>query len=207
MIELLRKKYKLELELFGLFNRPKKIEIYYEEATFGELINMKSKINHPEKLYFWLKDFLMNKTTQNVKLTPKLYNQLTQEQFLKIIEILLNSYAKGYFKKDRIEEKLGEKKKKNKPRRAAPPGTLIAYLMENTNETMESLLNMTWAQIEFVLEGIVWNHNEQTEEGKRRNQQKLRMTDLKDSTDEERDQETVRRLIEKMDKKKQFKTS
>ena len=41
--------------------------------------------------------------------------------------------------------------------------------MEKIGETTGSILCLTWDQILFLSEGVVWNLNAQTKEGQRRN--------------------------------------
>ena len=73
---------------------------------------------------------------------------------------------------------------------------------------MESLLNLTWEQIEYLIDGSVWNQNAQTKEGQKRNEREKRMKSLRESWDDETAKEMVRKMTERLDKGEvQFKQS
>lgn len=191
MEELLKKKYKLSVEFFGRFKRSKKIDFIFRQGNLRELLEMKEELDEPEKIKKWLFDFLMKKTEKSDKITQGLFDQLSIEEINSIIDFLLRTYGKGFFikvKKQENEEKESMKK--------SPTSSMICIILEKTNETVESLMEMTWEQIEYLVQGITWNMNEQTKEGKRKNEMALRMKDLKEGTNGY--EEKVKRLEEKM---------
>jgi hypothetical protein len=198
MQEMLRKKYRLELEFFGRFNRPKTIYFVFEQARLRDLLEMKEEIHTPEKLKAWIQDFLMKKTSQSDKLTLKLYQQLGTDQRMKIFEFLLDTYAKGFFKPKMVQS--DDEQKTFKKTYEAPTSSMISLILEKSGENMESVLNMTWEQIDYLTEGIVWNLNAQTKEGVKRNERHMRLKDLSNNAaDDELDQ--IKQLEERINKK------
>jgi hypothetical protein len=173
MQELIRIKFRLTIEFFGRFRKAKLIHFEYEQASFRDLIEMQRKINDDDSLRKWLLNFLMEKTKQSDKLTVDLFNQLSTFEINSIMEFLFKTYAKGFFEK--------EKSSSSKRGKKSPDSSLICTILEKTNETVESLLDMTWDQIKFLSEGITWNLNAQSKKGEQANQRHLRMKELKES--------------------------
>ncbi|MES2395075.1 MAG: hypothetical protein V4549_03690 [Bacteroidota bacterium] len=193
MEELLPKKYRIEIEFFGRFKKSKTIYFDYEQGSLRDLIEMKSKIDNAEELNKWLFNFLMKKTKQSDKLTMRLFSQLCTSHRLDIIQHLLKTYAKGYFKVTDVETIIHDK---------TPSSSLICFLLEYTNETLESLLDMTWERINYLTDGITWNKNEETKVGKERNRRKMRMIALNEEFTGDDTDAKIKRLDEKMKAKK-----
>lgn len=82
---------------------------------------------------------------------------------------------------------------------------MICFILQNTSETMETLLNMTWEQIEYIIEGVAWNINSQSKKGKQRNEQMMRMKELEASANPNEENDKIQRLKEKMDQRKNLK--
>jgi len=164
MIEIIRKKYKIELEFLGNEREPIKTFFFYQQGSLREILITKDKIERAGSLDEWLFEFLENCAEKDSKFSRELFEQLTQEKILELSSFIFSTYCKGYFVKD------GEAKKmKNQRGVQTPSNALIAFLMEKTNETLESLLEMTWEQINYIIAGIIWNMNELTPAGKQRN--------------------------------------
>lgn len=173
MEELLQKKYRLEIEFFGRFHKPKKIEFIYKQGSLRQLLEMKADLTDSEKIRTWLFNFLVKSVQQNDKLTLKLFNQLSTGEINSILEFLINTFAKGFFTKNTdTKEKTSTEK--------SPTNSTICTILEKTNETVESLLDMTWEQISYLVDGIVWNLNSQSKKGQDKNARSMRMKDLKD---------------------------
>lgn len=189
MQELIRIKYRLSIEFFGRFGKAKLIHFEYEQAKFKDLIEMQSKINDDESLRKWLLNFLMEKTKQSDKLTVNLFNQISTFEINSIMEFLFKTYAKGFFEK----EKSG-----SKGRKKSPDSSLICTILEKTNETVESLLNMTWDQIKFLSEGITWNLNAQSKKGQQANERNLRLKELKENFSDKDTEAALKGLNERI---------
>lgn len=198
MQEMLRKKFKLSLEFFGPKGTPKNIDFFYEQGSLRELLEIQNKLDDPEELSKWLFDFLMKKTTQSDKLTLELFKQLPAYRINDIIEFILKTYGKNFFKKIEHEDKRMFQKK-------IPDSSMICFILQNTSETMETLLNMTWEQIEYIIEGVAWNINSQSKKGKQRNEQMMRMKELEASANPNEENDKIKRLKEKIDQRKNLK--
>lgn len=198
MQEMLRKKFKLSIEFFGEKGVPKNIDFIYEQGSLRDLLEIQNKLDHPDDLHSWLFDFLMKKTVQSDKLTLELFKQLPAYRANDIIEYILKSYGKGFFKKTEKDDKKVFQKK-------SPDSSMICFILQNTSETMENLLNMTWEQIEYIIEGVAWNLNSQHKKGRQRNEQMMRMKELESTANVDEEQEKIKRLTEKMQQKKDLK--
>ncbi len=189
MEELLRKKFKLEIEFFGRFRKPKVMQFEFYQGTLRELLEMKSKISDPKELDNWLADFLMSKVKGRDKLTMNLYWQLTTRRKNDIIQFLVKTFGKNFFVKSESQDR-------------SPASAMICFVLEFTNETIESLLEMTWEQIEFIIEGVVWNINAKDPKGREKNDRMMRMRELKEKFTDTDTDEKLARIEEKMKSKK-----
>lgn len=181
MIELSVKKYRITLETF--LNRS--IVIEYRQATFKELIEMLSCFENNDVDSF-LCPFLCERGLQEEE-----YKNLFDEKKDEILQIILDTYGKGFFKK--TKGKAGEQK---------PFYAMIGFLMEFTNETLDSLLNLTWEQISFLLDGAIYMLNEKTKEGRERNAQKSRMDGLKKDMPDDVALDLIKKLEEDIAQRK-----
>jgi len=152
MQELLQKKYKFPIR----FLNGKTYHINYSQATLRELLEMSNVIKNNDKLMSWLYNFLNNHCEDEI--TVKSFSDLQQKHINSILEFLFDTYTKGYFEKI-----------KNNTEITSPTSSFIAFILEHTNETTESLLNMTWEQIQYIVEGLSWNIREQSKDGKAEN--------------------------------------
>ena len=80
----------------------------------------------------------------------------------KLLKKVMDTYGYGFYDSTQISK---NKKKKN----TSPIYSAIIFLFQKSNETMNSLLEMTWEQIEFLSSGIGWNENEKSKKGQRIN--------------------------------------
>lgn len=192
MQELVRNKFSFPIK----FLNGKTVYINYEQATLRDLLQMGKTINNPESLTVWLYDFLSKNTKNNDKITLKMFANLQTIHINNIVTYLFSTYAKGYFK----EVKEGEDKET--PKQKAPDSSLFALIFEETNETIESLLNMTWEQIEFLLDGITWNLRGKTKEGQAENSRQWALRKSRESMSDNEAIEHVRKLEEKLATKK-----
>lgn len=169
MKELIRKKHSFPIK----FLNGKNITIEYRQATLKELLKLGEFINDPESLISWLYGFLCENTKGSGKITLKMFSQLKTKNINKISSHILRTYAKGYFK----EATEGEKK--NLPKQTAPDSSLLALIFEHSNETIESILNLTWEQIDYLLDGLTWNLRGQSKDGQAENRRQWAMRQSK----------------------------
>lgn len=198
MHELLRKKYNIEVEFFGRFNRPKKITFEFDQGRFRDVLDIKEKLKEAEDVKEWLFDFLMKKTKQSVRLTRRMFDQMPDDYVANISNFIFDTYAKGFFEKSKKKHVEIDSFKNVKP----PFSSLICLLLEKTNEPLESLLDMTWEQINYLLDGIIWNTNAQTESGRKKNASDARMGMMREELSDEDALKAVQELEKKMNAKK-----
>lgn len=192
MQELLTRKFRLTIEFFGRFGKAKLIHFEYDQGKLRDLLMMQNTIKDGESLRKWLFSFLMEKTKQSDKLTMNLFNQISTFEIDSIMEFLFKTYAKGFFKKEKAN---------STNRKRSPESALICMILEKTNETVESLLNMTWEQIMYLSEGITWNINAESKKGQELNQRSMRMKELDEHYSEGEMDEALEALKKRMDKR------
>lgn len=91
-----------------------------------------------------------------------------------------------------------ESSKRPRKEQKEPESSFIMFLLENSNETIESLLRLTWRQVEFMKDGIIWNLNSQTKKGQERNAQKMRMDNSRAEMSDDEALEKAKALREKI---------
>lgn len=173
---MLKKKYRLEIEFFGFLKRPKKICFEFEQAPLIELLQMSIDLEDSAGWKKWLVDFLVKKCKSDPQIDEKTAAQLNDVQVVKIMEYIFRTYAKGFFAKQ--DKKQNEKKSKGVTINP-PSSSTICLILEKTNESMDSLLQRTWEQVEYLIEGIVWNLNAQTKKGQQKNESNARIKQMK----------------------------
>ena len=161
--DLLPQKHKLIVEI----TKRKCFTFLYEDATLKELIELSKEIKKDQDLRKWLFGFLSKKIEKRSKMKLKHFNKLNDGYVIKLTDRILETFTCGFFAK----AKAGEKEITPK----YPISSLICLILEYTNETIDSLLARSWKQIEFLIGGIIWNLNEKTKEGQKRNQHKMRV--------------------------------
>ena len=191
MLELLKKKYNIELEFFGLFGRPKKVSFQYKQGTLRELLELQESINKDRDLRKTLFDFLKNKTKRSKKFTRRMFHQMHDKRMGEVMDFVLDTYAKGFFTKT---DQPSEKSFKNIK---SPTSSAFCVIFEKTGESLDSLLKMTWEQIEFLMEGVSWNLNSMTKEGQKKNETEARMKMLQEEISDEDALKMARKLEEK----------
>ena len=95
---------------------------------------------------------------------------ISQENFRKIFDFFLETYAKWFYLKEKWTEWWEN----------TPFSSVIAFILQNTNETLQSLKKLTWEEINFISEWIIYNMNEQTKEWKELNKKNQAKKDIKD---------------------------
>lgn len=178
----------------------------FQQGTLRELLEFHEYVKQ-NLADDWLWEFLNEKCEQTVTFGPKKqtwnkpkppdkmtvgqFNCLPKKTLENVIDFILKTFGKGFFKK-------GEERGK---RVTAPIESMFVSVFQETNETMESVLNMTWEQFLFIHDGLIYNLNERTEEGRRRNKMNNRMKEMNAemSVEEARNQalEMEKRIAEK----------
>lgn len=159
MKEMLQKKYSFPIR----FLNKKTIVIEYKQATLRELLEIGEVIKNEKTLTVWLYDFLCKNSVKNGKITLRMFEGLKSKNANAIITYLLSTHGKGYFKE------MNSEKKEEIQEQTAPDSSLFVMIFEHSNETMESLLDLTWEQIEYIIDGITWNMRGKTKEGQSEN--------------------------------------
>lgn len=188
MLEFHRKKYSLKIEI----SEEKFIHLEYLQGTFGELLEMGEDMEEENGLVIWLSKFIDKSIKKGDRLTIDQLNFLPQEALTKILQPILDTFAKGYFR--------GLDQKPAKMPDVLPPdSSMIAFLLEHTNETMETLKGLTWEMILALQEGIIWNIRDQSEEGRRNNKTIARMNAHRKALPDEEALRLTRELARRMD--------
>jgi len=203
MQELLKKNYRVQVEFFGEKMLPETFTFVYLQGSLRETLLVKESIDRWGNLDNWLFEFLIKNQESGPELTRHTFEQMTPRKILDLSNFILSTYCKGYFEKVKeSEDATMEGKKSQKIVTNAPFSSTICVLLEKTNETLETLLDMTWEQITYIISGIVWNMNESTPKGKARNKAGLAMGEHKKEISDEEAREAAQKLWEKMEAKK-----
>lgn len=107
----------------------------------------------------------------NPEFKDEIFHALTPEQYANIHKFFLKNYCTGFYETKNDTNQAKEKKDADSVEKV-PFSAIIAGVLSNTNETLESLLKMTWEQIEYITEWLNWNANELTPKGKEENKKK-----------------------------------
>lgn len=197
MKELIRKKYVFPIRFKTLFSRKGKIILFeYQQATLAELLEMGQTITNQTSLTAWLYNFLSKNAKNGDKITMRMFAQMKAEHLNKIVSHLLETYAKGYFREATKQEK------ENAPKQKAPDSSFFALIFEHSNETAESLLKLTWEQIEYIIDGITWNLRGQTKEGQAENRRQWALRESRSSISDKDALERVKQLEKRLATKK-----
>ena len=162
MLEFHRKKYRGTIEI----SPDRILHLEYEQGTFGDLLEMSQIMeDSPEGLFDWLSDFFYRFSKEQERIDPKELSNFPPEALSKILQPILDTFAKGYF--SRLDNE--EETKKASSDHYSPQSSFICYILEHSNETLESLKAMTWEMVTAMQEGIIWNIREQTKQGREDN--------------------------------------
>lgn len=176
MFEVLRKEYELDLLWKKLF---------FTQASMYECIQFSYELQKKDfDLVKWMCDFIKERI--DVK-----ESDLLNIDFNKFFEVLQNYYFKWYFSK---EKQTWE---------TYPFEAYIMFLSEKFNIDPNTLLKTyTPEQINFYLEWIIYNINNETKEWQRRNKIKQAMKELEKEKTQEEAKEEARELLKRMEARK-----
>jgi len=182
MLELIEKKYSINVK----FLDSKDYKVEYGQAKFKEVLEFQTIMENEKALVEWLYFFIKSNCKQ--KVTKKMFNQLKTNHINKILDFILKTYFQNFYKKS----------EKNDVQKS-PTSSFIAFILQYTNETVESLMNMTWQSIEYIMEGIVWNLKEQTPQGKAENRRQFELKKCKEEMSDEEALQLAKSLEKKLD--------
>lgn len=188
MIDILPKKYRLTLSI----SEEKEFVIFHSTATFAETLSLQSALSSgSEQAEEYMKEFVVSHG-----IDESVYKNMREKEKHSLLDHLMHKYCKGYFAKK------GDKKVDNVDE--APMSSLVCFVLKYSNETLESLLKLTWSQISFLLEGIIWNLNEKTKKGKEKNRADMRRKAFESEYTNDEALEAVRVLEEKLKRDKEL---
>lgn len=175
----LRKEYIVEYmykkkTIFGW--KTKIATISYKQASMKELYEFLNAIDwDKDAVYDWIYDFLVKNS--NIKWNDIKYLLMDIDNLFKIVK---DTYFHGVF-----EEK---NEKTSKKPDYVPEQSIIVFLSEKFCMDPDSLIEKyTPEMITYYSEGILWNINEQTKEGKAKNKAKANRKRIEDMNQSEKD--------------------
>lgn len=195
MLEFHRKKYGMTIEI----SEKRSIKIKYLQGTFGELLEMSETMEASnEGLLIWLADFITDHSVDGEGIAAEELAKLPSSALIKILQPILDSFARGYF--SRLDNEKETKMKAEKY--PSPKSSFVCYILQNSNETLESLKRMTWEMIINIQEGIIWNLREQTKEGQKENRKQAALKAHRAEMSDEQAIELAKELARRMDEGK-----
>lgn len=173
MFEILKKDY--ELDLLGQ-------TMCFTQASMYDCIHFSYELQKKDfNLTIWIIDFIKNRI--EVKEAD-----LLKVDYNKLFEVLQDTYFKWYFSK------------KKQTWETYPFEAYIMFLSDKFNLDPDTFLKRyTPEQINFYLEGIIYNLNQQTKDGQKKNRIKQNMKELQKEQTPEEAKEEIRKLLERMD--------
>ena len=155
---------------------------------------MKHFFRKNENAIEWVFDFLKNKCDGPKKLEMKDFLQMSREEFNNLFERIIETFAKGY---------VNNGNKKHISLKAPPPdSSLFCFIMSHTGHKMSDILDMTWEMVDFLIEGIVYNEQEKTKKGQKKNEVDNMMRASKNEISDEDAKKQAREMMKRMDNKK-----
>lgn len=173
-----RKTYKIEIEI----SKNNKKTISYKQATLKEILRM---------IHWFKKDDHIGFLSELLSIQKSRMEKISTRRIREILEFIMNTYAKGFF---------GKTKKASG--KSSPISSSICSILQNSNETLSSLLEMTWEQISFLVEGMVWNSNELTKKGKAKNKFKMAQEEFKEEVSDDEAIKIAREMKKRADQKR-----
>lgn len=174
--KLLKKDYEIDLYLplinfkilgfrFSFFER--KYTIKYKQGSFRDILRLAEDVKKSQDILDYTAQFISNHSKLKKSKLKKYF--ISSGSALKIFKFILKTYCKGYFSDDVLQEKENQKEKVEK---YVPQCLEIAFLSEKTGNTFNDIMDMTWEQIREFSDAVIWNLNEASKEGKKRNERK-----------------------------------
>jgi len=187
MDELRRKEFEILLDVPCLKIFKRKLKFKFKQGIFKDLIEIPKFLSED-----WLFTFL----NKHGKITKTQFNAILPFRKKQILEYVLDKYSFGMFK--------GNKELTNNPLlnlNTPPFSSLVCFLTQNTSETLEDLLGYTWEQIQFLIEGAIYNLNEKTKEGQRMNKRNTLRKQTNTNRTREEDLKIAKEFLNKINTK------
>lgn len=164
-------------------------KITYKQANMGQFLRLQADINGGEDLLSWICGFFSNKTgVKKEKLIKYLFYSGGAS---KVVDFFIDTYCLGYIDKTKKQKKIDYQ----------PPLINMAFISSNTSNSFYDIMKMTGEQIEELTKAIVWNLNEQTKEGKKRNERTAYREISNQSFDEDKAKQALAKLENKIKSK------
>ncbi len=190
MKQLVRKEYEIEI-LIPYFDFQLKNKVCLCLTNKFKLLNKKFLFKYKQGLFWdickiWVVDgeFLYNFLNNIQKISKKQLWRVTIARQQEILQFILDTYAKDFFSN---KQEIAVKNK-------APFSSLIAYLIKETSETVETLNTYTWETIQFLIDWLVYNVNETTPEGKRNNRINSNLKEVQNEKLSDKEKEILNKL-------------
>jgi len=149
-----------------------KINIWKDDFSF--LIKQATLIEIVEFDYYMKKDsneivtyifeILQKSKKWDLNFTEKHFTEIKPDKFKNIFDFILWTYCRWFY-----NQKETKTKKAKNLSWEAPFSSLLAFIFQNSNETLESIKKCTWEEIQYLSEWIIYNLNEQTPKWKAEN--------------------------------------
>jgi len=160
MIELLEENFRVVIE-----TEKGEIPFVFGEGKFREILEIEKKLKNGEDPIVFLFDFL----NSHGKISKSDFCKINEKKLMDIFQFVLKKWSGGYFS-------FSDKKEKAN---SAPSSSWVVVFLEKICKSMDDFLDMRWRTIVFLLDGMVWNSNELTPEGKMKNKMASAFAELK----------------------------
>ena len=174
MFELLKKTYRLEI--LGK-------DLVYEQLSMYDCIEFLWTINEEKTP---IEDWAFNFINQRIKISKK---DMKKINITKFMDVMFDTAFKSFFNSSKKGSKY-------------PFEAYIMFLSEKFNLDPDTLIKRyTPEQITYLVNGVIYNNNEQTKQGQARNRINKAMQDVKCS-DREKDLAKIKEMEEKLNAKR-----
>ena len=157
MKHLYRKTYYLEIKIPRKILKDKEILFKYKQGTINQLLELSNWIGKQYDVRGYILHFL-NDICFEGKISSKDFRKIKFRHTTKIFNYIMNTLGKDYFNQE-----------KSKDSNNIPTSSFIASICKQLKMSALDFLQLTWEQVSYLSDGIVWNNNEMTKEGKREN--------------------------------------
>lgn len=161
--------------------KKKTIISVFTEGTFGEVLDFQHSLSSTEKII--KKSYEIISQKKNIQLEE--FMNTHPEKLIKLCEYILKKWSGGFYTFSRS----GGKAK-------YPDSSWIQIFLKDTSHSLEEMKQLRFSDIDFLLEGITWNANEQSKEGRRKNQEALYKKRIQKQAEEELSFEEAKRLAQ-----------
>lgn len=202
----LRKTYRIQFGIprvsFILFGKrfewfEKYYCVHYQQATIGEIYRFQERMTNPNiTLIDWTVDFICDHCLELNGKNKWVKFHVNKTQIVPaLFKHLYETYCGEAFRtKVKVEEKEEEETIEEQAKKYFPKFALFAWIMRNTPNTLEDIMNMTWEMLDELREGIEFINRQSTKEGQEENEKMARRALLDDIHDEDQVQNAIQML-------------